>query len=212
MGPIGDLLGHDARDAGQMKDQMANIDDRDLDRTAAIIQSMTPAGAAGPEDHQRLPPGPDRQRLRVAGPGQRPGGAVLRGPQDDAVDGRRDRPAGLRNRPPGAPRRAARASLGRGPTPPKVKGGIPPRPRQHAGPGARRAAAGIRWAGCERRHWRRDATVAAGLRLRSEQDQAPEELISSRVCSRRCDLPIVQPGQTRLGGQAGCQRQVEAIR
>jgi len=41
MGPIGGLLGM-LPGAGQMKDALANVDDRDLDRTAAIIQSMTP--------------------------------------------------------------------------------------------------------------------------------------------------------------------------
>ncbi|CAA9261312.1 MAG: Signal recognition particle protein Ffh, partial [uncultured Corynebacteriales bacterium] len=51
--------------------------------------------AARPEDHQRLPPGPHRQGLR--GPGQRrqrAGRPVLRGPQDDAADGRWDGAAG----------------------------------------------------------------------------------------------------------------------
>jgi signal recognition particle subunit SRP54 len=42
MGPIGGLLGM-LPGAGQMKEALANVDDRDLDRTAAIIQSMTPA-------------------------------------------------------------------------------------------------------------------------------------------------------------------------
>ncbi len=42
MGPIANLLKM-LPGAGQMKEQLANIDDRDLDRTAAIIRSMTPA-------------------------------------------------------------------------------------------------------------------------------------------------------------------------
>ncbi|SCX53116.1 signal recognition particle subunit FFH/SRP54 (srp54) [Klenkia marina] len=41
MGPIANLLGM-LPGAGQMKEQLKNIDDRDLDRTAAIIRSMTP--------------------------------------------------------------------------------------------------------------------------------------------------------------------------
>ncbi len=41
MGPIANLLGM-LPGAGQMKDAIKNIDDRDLDRTAAIIRSMTP--------------------------------------------------------------------------------------------------------------------------------------------------------------------------
>src|SRR6185312_13980434 len=43
----------------------------------------------------RLPPGPDRPRLRGRRVrGQQPGRPVLRGPQDDAADGRGDGPAG----------------------------------------------------------------------------------------------------------------------
>jgi signal recognition particle subunit SRP54 len=41
MGPIANLLGM-LPGAGQMKEQLKQIDDRDLDRTAAIIRSMTP--------------------------------------------------------------------------------------------------------------------------------------------------------------------------
>jgi signal recognition particle subunit SRP54 len=48
MGPIGNLLGM-MPGMGQMKDAMANIDDRDLDRTAAIIRSMTPAERDNPK-------------------------------------------------------------------------------------------------------------------------------------------------------------------
>ena len=50
---------------GQMKDPLAEVDDADIDRTAAIIQSMTPAERRGPEDHQRVPPAAHRQGLRV---------------------------------------------------------------------------------------------------------------------------------------------------
>jgi signal recognition particle subunit SRP54 len=42
MGPIGNLLGM-LPGMGQMKDAIAQVDDRDLDRIAAIIRSMTPA-------------------------------------------------------------------------------------------------------------------------------------------------------------------------
>jgi signal recognition particle subunit SRP54 len=41
MGPIGNLLGM-LPGMGQMKDAISQIDDRDLDRVAAIIRSMTP--------------------------------------------------------------------------------------------------------------------------------------------------------------------------
>jgi signal recognition particle subunit SRP54 len=48
MGPIGNLLGM-MPGMGQMKDAMSQIDDRDLDRTAAIIRSMTPAERENPK-------------------------------------------------------------------------------------------------------------------------------------------------------------------
>jgi signal recognition particle subunit SRP54 len=48
MGPIGNLLGM-LPGMGQIKDQINSIDDRDLDRIAAIIRSMTPAERADPK-------------------------------------------------------------------------------------------------------------------------------------------------------------------
>jgi signal recognition particle subunit SRP54 len=48
MGPIGNLLGM-LPGMGQLKDQIASIDDRDLDRVAAIIRSMTPAERQEPK-------------------------------------------------------------------------------------------------------------------------------------------------------------------
>ncbi len=48
MGPIGNLLGM-LPGMGQMKDALAQVDDKDLDRTAAIIRSMTPAERANPK-------------------------------------------------------------------------------------------------------------------------------------------------------------------
>jgi signal recognition particle subunit SRP54 len=48
MGPIGNLLGM-LPGMGQMKEAIANVDDRDLDRVAAIIRSMTPAERADPK-------------------------------------------------------------------------------------------------------------------------------------------------------------------
>ena len=41
MGPIGNLLGM-MPGMGQMKEQIAQVDDKDIDRIAAIIRSMTP--------------------------------------------------------------------------------------------------------------------------------------------------------------------------
>ena len=48
MGPIGNLLGM-LPGMGQMKEQLAQVDDKDLDRTAAIIRSMTPAERENPK-------------------------------------------------------------------------------------------------------------------------------------------------------------------
>ena len=48
MGPIGNLLGM-MPGMGQMKEAISQIDDRDLDRTAAIIRGMTPAERADPK-------------------------------------------------------------------------------------------------------------------------------------------------------------------
>ena len=48
MGPIGNLLGM-LPGMGQMKDAISQIDDKDLDRTAAIIRSMTPAERENPK-------------------------------------------------------------------------------------------------------------------------------------------------------------------
>src|SRR5919107_1593685 len=48
MGPISNLLGM-LPGMGQLKDQISEIDDRDLDRTAAIIRGMTPAERQDPK-------------------------------------------------------------------------------------------------------------------------------------------------------------------
>ncbi|MCK9901080.1 signal recognition particle protein [Parafrankia colletiae] len=48
MGPIGNLLGM-LPGMGQIKDQLAQVDDRDLDRVVAIIRSMTPAERQDPK-------------------------------------------------------------------------------------------------------------------------------------------------------------------
>ncbi len=48
MGPIGNILGM-LPGMGQMKDALAQVDDKDLDRTAAIIRSMTPLERENPK-------------------------------------------------------------------------------------------------------------------------------------------------------------------
>ena len=59
MGPIGNLLGM-MPGMGQMKDAIASIDDKDLDRTAAIIRGMTP----GERENPKMING--SRRLRIA--------------------------------------------------------------------------------------------------------------------------------------------------
>ena len=93
MGPIANLLGM-LPGAGAMKEQLKQVDDRDLDRTAAIIRSMTPAGAGQLQDHQRVAPGPHRQRLGRQRHRRQPAAGALRaGPEDDGPDGRQHGPA-----------------------------------------------------------------------------------------------------------------------
>jgi signal recognition particle subunit SRP54 len=48
MGPIGNILGM-LPGAGQMKDALAQVDDKQLDRLQAIIRGMTPAERADPK-------------------------------------------------------------------------------------------------------------------------------------------------------------------
>ena len=89
MGSLTSILGMLPGMGAQMKEAMSQVDDRDLDRTTAIIRSMTPAERAEPEADQRIAPAAHRQGLGCAGqrrqPARRP---VLRGPQDDEPDGR----------------------------------------------------------------------------------------------------------------------------
>ncbi|MBC8093594.1 MAG: signal recognition particle protein [Pseudonocardia sp.] len=50
MGPIGNILGMlPGANSGQMKDALAQVDDRSLDRLQAIIRGMTPAERADPK-------------------------------------------------------------------------------------------------------------------------------------------------------------------
>jgi signal recognition particle subunit SRP54 len=48
MGAIANVLGHAAR-RGQMKDQLAELDDQHFDRVTAIIRSMTPQERTNPK-------------------------------------------------------------------------------------------------------------------------------------------------------------------
>jgi signal recognition particle subunit SRP54 len=126
MGPISNLLGM-LPGMGQMKDQLENIDDRDLDRTAAIIRSMTPAERQAPKIIN------GSRRARIA---RGSGVAVsdVNGLVDRFFEARKmmqQMAGGL----PGQRRMVSKTrkkkgqkGKGRGPTPPKTRGGMPAMP------------------------------------------------------------------------------------
>ncbi|MFI7666454.1 signal recognition particle protein [Nocardia sp. NPDC049526] len=131
MGPIGNLLGM-LPGAGQMKDVLAQVDDKQLDRVQAIIRGMTPAERANPKIINAS------RRLRIAN-----GSGVQVSEVNQLVDrffeakkmmAMMGRQMGL----PGARRGNAKKGKkgkkgGRGPTPPKVRGGFPGMPGMPAG-------------------------------------------------------------------------------
>jgi signal recognition particle subunit SRP54 len=130
MGPIGNLLGM-LPGMGQLKDAIAQVDDRDLDRTAAIIRSMTPAE----RDNPKIING--SRRLRIAN-----GSGVKVNDVNQLVDrffearkmmGQMGGSMGL----PGMrkasstkssknSRKGKKGKSGRGPTQPRVPAGLPP--------------------------------------------------------------------------------------
>ncbi|MEV2219597.1 signal recognition particle protein [Nocardia vinacea] len=131
MGPIGNLLGM-LPGAGQMKDVLAQVDDKQLDRVQAIIRGMTPAERANPKIINAS------RRLRIAN-----GSGVQVSEVNQLVDrffeakkmmAMMGRQMGL----PGSRRGNAKKGKkgkkgGRGPTPPKMRGGFPGMPGMPAG-------------------------------------------------------------------------------
>jgi signal recognition particle subunit SRP54 len=125
MGPIGNLLGM-LPGAGQMKEQLAMVDDAHLDRLQAIIRGMTPAERANPKMINAS------RRLRIAN-----GSGVQVRDVNDLVNrffearkmmqqmagqfGLGGAPAGKRKRKG----KKGKKGKGRGPTQPKVRGGFP---------------------------------------------------------------------------------------
>jgi signal recognition particle subunit SRP54 len=124
MGPIANLLGM-LPGAGQMKDQLANFDEKKLDRLQAIIRGMTPAERADPKIIN------GSRRLRIS-----KGSGVSVSEVNDLVTrffearkmmkqmaGRFGFPGGG-----GGGRKGKKGKKGkgnRGPTPPKMRGGFP---------------------------------------------------------------------------------------
>ncbi|WP_199430321.1 signal recognition particle protein [Qaidamihabitans albus] len=127
MGPIGNLLGM-LPGAGQMKDQLAGVDDKHLDRLQAIIRGMTPAERADPKIINAS------RRQRIA----RGSGVAVREINDlvnrfyearkmmQQMAGR----FGFGGAPGGGGKKnrkgkKGKKGKGRGPTQPKVRGGFP---------------------------------------------------------------------------------------
>ena len=207
MGPIGNLLGM-LPGAGQMKEALAAVDDRDLDRTAAIIRSMTPAERADP----KMINGSRRLRIangsgvtvsevnslvdrffearkmmsRMAGMGMLPGGAAEQ-PQHQGQEGQeqagRQELQGTRAHPA--------ADAGRF-------------PRRDAGWLTRRAAG---WLSERPAGWSVAATRhrAAGP-VQAEVPQAPEELTGrSGKQIRPANGRPAPPGAARPAGRPPCR-------
>jgi len=128
MGPLANLLGM-LPGAGQMKDALAELDERHLDRVQAIIRGMTPAERADPKIINAS------RRQRIAR-----GSGVSVADVNDLVnrffEARKmmRQMAGRFGLPGAATRAGARRgkkgkkAKGRGPTPPKVRGGLPGMP------------------------------------------------------------------------------------
>ena len=66
MGPLSKVFGM-LPGMGELKDRIAGIDEREVDRIEAIIHSMTPAERRQPQDHRRFAARPHRQGIRCRG-------------------------------------------------------------------------------------------------------------------------------------------------
>jgi signal recognition particle subunit SRP54 len=125
MGPISNLLGM-LPGMGQMREQIENIDDKDLDRTTAIIRSMTPSERQDPKIIN------GSRRARIAR-----GSGVAVSDVNQLVErffearkmmqqmaGKMGLP-GARRSNRSTKGKKGRKGKGRGPTPPKIRGGMP---------------------------------------------------------------------------------------
>jgi signal recognition particle subunit SRP54 len=126
MGPIANLLGM-LPGAGQMKDQLAQVDDTHLDRLQAIIRGMTPAERQDP----KIINASRRQRIAKGS------GVAIREVNDlvnrfyearkmmQQMAGRFGFPGSRGGGSKTRKGKKGKKGKGRGPTPPKVRGGMP---------------------------------------------------------------------------------------
>ncbi len=125
MGPLAGILGM-LPGAGQIKDQLKNVDDRDMDRAAAIIQSMTRQERADPKilnasRRQRIAKGSGSTVSQV---GQLVERFFEARKMMAAMAGRFGLP-GAKQQQRNVKGRKGKKSTGRGPTAPKIRGGMP---------------------------------------------------------------------------------------
>ncbi len=126
MGPIANLLGM-LPGAGQMKDALSQVDEKSIDRLQAIIRGMTPAERQDPKIINAS------RRLRIAN-----GSGVQVREVNDLVNrfyearkmmqqmaGRFGMPGGNRANQRKQKGKKGKKGKGRGPTPPRVRGGLP---------------------------------------------------------------------------------------
>ena len=96
MGPLEQILGM-LPGMGGLKELAANakaVDDKQLGRIEAIINSMTPKERRNHQRHQRQPPQADREGQRHVGRGNQPAAQAVRADEEDAEAARRDGRAG----------------------------------------------------------------------------------------------------------------------
>ena len=191
---------------GEVKAQLDQLDDREIDRVAAIIQSMTPAERADPKILNGVPPGPHRPRLGHRGAArQQPRRAVRRGAEDDAPDGQgrrhaRDARACPACRAAAAGRRAAARPAGRRRSRRRrVAAATPPSGRCRS-PGPR--AGRRRWTTCSGGPTRAAAAAGPGAVDPAELGRPRAAGGDAQAARRRSAEPPAVVG-SRLGGPSG---------